>query len=122
VDHHFEPDRLTRRAFLEAARKRGASRAYLEYHWVHASVPRSRPRMAMACAQLPLVWARGRAHPLDSEGCPEWEIRWWLEFHKLRHYLSERKRPRNYHRRGLIKKAGLGSAAAGRRSLKAVAS
>lgn len=41
VEHHFDPARLTRRAMLDAARKMGASEAYVAYHWRHdeAKVP-----------------------------------------------------------------------------------
>jgi hypothetical protein len=37
VEHHCEPDRLLRPAYVESARKLGRSYAYIAYHWLHTT-------------------------------------------------------------------------------------
>ena len=43
VEHHFDPDRLTRTSLLALADKMGRSAAYVERHWMHYH--RSRPTL-----------------------------------------------------------------------------
>jgi hypothetical protein len=44
---------------------------------------------------------------------PHWELYLLKELHKRRHYLSERTRPRNYERHGLVKLRHAGGRPAG---------
>ena len=103
VEHHFDESRLSRASFLDSARKLGRSRAYWSHHWEHREVPG--PRRALALARLRLAKWRARRWRewRGGEGMPDWEMALLEESHFLRHYLTERKRPRNYARRGLVK-------------------
>jgi glycosyltransferase involved in cell wall biosynthesis len=103
VEHHFDESRLLRENFLDTAAKMGRSSAYWAHHWEHEEV--RRPRLKLARARLRLAkwrWQRG-AECQSPEGMPEWEM--WLvkDVHFHRQYLSERLRPRNYERHGLVK-------------------
>lgn len=106
VEHHFDESRLLRASFLDSARKMGRSTAYVAHHWKHEEV--RRPRVELALARLRLAkWRRQRRDECGGpEGMHEWEMVLLEKFYFLRHYLAERKRPRNYERRGLVKIAG----------------
>jgi hypothetical protein len=41
--------------------------------------------------------------PMDAEGCAPWEMSYVLTIEQCRHFLKERRRPRNYSKRGLIR-------------------
>jgi glycosyltransferase involved in cell wall biosynthesis len=103
VEHHFDESRLARASFLDTAFKMGRSSAYWAHHWEHEEIRRPRLELALARARLAkwrLVKGRESASP---EGMPHWELHLLKELHLRRHYLSERKRPRNYERHGLVK-------------------
>jgi glycosyltransferase involved in cell wall biosynthesis len=104
VEHHFDPDRLRRAAFVARAVYSGRSRAYLTYHWQHRHVKWPRLRYFKA-------WLRLRAYrafmkrncSAGDEGIelPEFDRVSGLHFYEQ--YLRERRRPRNYERHGLVK-------------------
>jgi glycosyltransferase involved in cell wall biosynthesis len=103
VEHHFDESRLARANFLDTALKMGRSSAYWAYHWEHERI--RRPRLALAVARARLAkWRllKGR-ESRSPEGMPHWELYLLKELHMRRHYLSERTRPRNYERHGLVK-------------------
>jgi glucosyl-dolichyl phosphate glucuronosyltransferase len=103
VEHHFDESRLLRASFLDSARKMGRSRAYWSYHWEHRELPS--PQRELALARLRLAkWRAWRWREWrGAEGMPDWEMALLEQTHFLRHYLAERKRPRKYTRRGLVK-------------------
>lgn len=103
VEHHFDESRLTRANFLDTAAKMGRSSAYWAHHWEHEGV--RRPRVELARARLRLAkWRWQRGHEgRGPEGMPEWEMVLLKQVHFYRQYLSERGRPRNYERHGLVK-------------------
>jgi glycosyltransferase involved in cell wall biosynthesis len=120
VVHHAGVSRLTRRAFLSAARRRGRSTAYLRYHWHHWTEAQFTHRKrrwevwrhpyAVLVKRWLHLWFWRITHPgawRRSEGIAPEEFAfvnlWW----QMRQYLVERKRPRNYERRGLVKRRGL---------------
>ena len=120
VAHHADASRLTRRAFLSAARRRGRSMAYLRYHWHHWTAAQFTHRKrrwelwrhpyAVLVKRWMHLWLWRLRHPGElrrSEGIVPEEFAfvnlWW----QMRQYLVERKRPRNYERRGLVKRRGL---------------
>ena len=41
--------------------------------------------------------------PMDAEGCAPWEMSYVLTIEKCRHFVKERRRPRNYSKRGLAR-------------------
>ena len=120
VVHHADASRLTRRAFLSAARRRGRSMAYIRYHWHHWTEAQFTHRKqgwevwrhpyAVLVKRWLHLWFWRMRHPGElrrSEGIVPEEFAlvnlWW----QMRQYLVERKRPRNYERHGLVKRRGL---------------
>lgn len=104
AEHHLHADRLTRSSFAVLARKLGASNAYISWHWAHDG-----PRFAAAALirAWAALWVRRVQHfPewVTSSTVPAWELQLLDTLHTRRHYLAERKRPRNYEKRGLVKR------------------
>ncbi len=104
VEHHFEPSRLLRSAWLHAARKRGRAQAYCGHHWEHWSSRWTRLRRILAAARLALHRRTHSASPND-EGCSERELNLEFQYALYCAHLCERQRPRNYSYRGLLKRA-----------------
>ena len=104
VEHHFDPSRLLREAFVARAIYSGRSRAYLTYHWQHRDIKWPVLRYLKA-------WLRLRAYGISRKGgssgrdegieLPEFDR--VSGFHFYKQYLQERRRPRNYERHGLVK-------------------
>lgn len=103
VEHHCEENRLLRSHILQSAVKSGKGQAYLLHHWHHTVV--SFPRIRLVWAMLKLVrrFVISRADTRLVEGCASWEVSLTQEIARLRHYLVESRRPRNYAKRGLVK-------------------
>jgi glycosyltransferase involved in cell wall biosynthesis len=103
VEHHCDEARLLRTSFLDAAAKQGRSQAYLLHHWRHQRV--AFPIGWLALLQLKLARRRitSGSDAAQIEGCAQWEIALAMERAFYRHYLVERRRPRNYERFGLVK-------------------
>jgi glycosyltransferase involved in cell wall biosynthesis len=103
VEHHFEPTRLLRDAWIEAARKRGRSQAYRGHHWEHWGSRSLQPRLLLAYLRLQ-YWRLRHRGTTSLEGAPAQELK--LEFNcaLLRAHLGEKLRPRNYSWRGLTKR------------------
>lgn len=103
VEHHFDESRLSRRGFLESAKKKGRSSAYVAHHWRHIAI--RAPYLRLAGASLRLIKARvkRRKECLLSEGVPEWEMERVEGVYFYEQYLVERIRPRNYAKHGLVK-------------------
>jgi glucosyl-dolichyl phosphate glucuronosyltransferase len=106
VEHHPDPRRLRRTAWLDYAERAGKVKAYTDYHWHHRE-PRVRAhREAFAKAKL---WRRRLLHrheEVNEEGCPHWEMSLLSELSYYRHLRVEARRPRNYERHGLVKLRG----------------
>ena len=105
VVHHFQPDRLTRTSLLEAARKRGETKAYVLYHWEHRAIIAPAAQMARKRLQVSL-WRRHHPHEsAAAEGLPTGEMYNLEAYHCYRHYLIERRKPRLYDKHGLRKRS-----------------
>jgi len=106
VEHHFDESRLTRRSLLLAAQKGAYSDAYMRHHWLHESYPD--PERALRHALLRLAYFRMLRWNdwRRNDRCTDWEIGGVKSIWAYRHYLTERRRPRNYERKGLCKIAG----------------
>lgn len=95
VEHHFEENRLRRAHWLAAARSMGRSDAYLAYHWEGAEWMRPWQSL-VSTAVRQAAWFMTR-------GVPERLLKATRHLHASLHYLREKRRPRNYDRRGLVK-------------------
>jgi hypothetical protein len=104
VMHQPETSRLTRGGWLHEARKHGRSEAYLRYHWEHADIrfPWLSELYYLFKLQVRRLFQRPR--PVESEGCPLWEMSYVLSIEMCRQFRTERRRPRNYARHGLTKR------------------
>jgi len=103
VVHQPDKSRLARQAWLHAARLRAQSEAYVLHHWEHVEVKGAALKWLWLLTKLRLRSLLQPIPPLSSEGCPRWE---WSHVYDLtfyRQYCIERRRPRNYARRGLEK-------------------
>lgn len=120
VVHHFAPERLTRRAFLRAARSRGRSLSYIHYHWHHRpatdwthrtaawQVWRT-PHVLLALRYLRL-WLWRLRHPgawLRREGVSKQEFYHVISIHRMRQFLRDRHRPPNYDPGDPVKRRGV---------------
>jgi glucosyl-dolichyl phosphate glucuronosyltransferase len=104
VEHHFDPTRLRRDAFVARAVYGGRSRAYLTYHWQHGNIKWPLLRYFKAWLRLSTYRAltkRGSSPHAEGIELPEFDRVCGLHFY--RQYLRERQRPRNYERHGLVK-------------------
>jgi hypothetical protein len=111
VVHQPDKSRLTRRAWLEAARLRARSEAYVLHHWKHGEIKGIALKWLWFLSKLRLRSLLQPPPPLNSEGCLRWEWSYVYNLTFYRHYSIERRRPRNYARRGLEKLALSGLAA-----------
>jgi GT2 family glycosyltransferase len=103
VVHHLDASRLRRSAWLDTARKRGPTRAYLVHHWRHGVL--YFPRLCWLALAAKLFLRRIIQPPgaLHDEGCPLWEMGYVRGMAQYRQFLVERRRPRNYELHGLVK-------------------
>ncbi len=103
VEHHFDPSRLSRKAFLERAEGEGRCEAYVSWHWRHDH--HSRPALRAKWLKTKLALKRvltGRSY-IKPEGMDLWEIgliRWAAFFNQ---YAIEQCRPHAYSQYGLRK-------------------
>jgi glucosyl-dolichyl phosphate glucuronosyltransferase len=113
VLHQFDVSRLLRICWIESARTRGRSDAYLDYHWKHADI--KNPRLVWLYFWIKL-WVGRFLHPppnLEDEGCPQWEMGYIWRMERCRQFCLDRQHPRNYSRRGLTKLEHAQNASAG---------
>jgi GT2 family glycosyltransferase len=104
VIHHPDQSRLVRSSWLSSGRKHGSSMAYLLHHWFHEAIPS--PRLLYYYFGLKLRLRR-MLQPqglFESEGAAPWEMSYICEMEKCRQFTIERRRPRNYSKRGLCKR------------------
>jgi glucosyl-dolichyl phosphate glucuronosyltransferase len=102
IEHHFEPHRLKRGSWLDAARRRGESHAYRGHHWEHWGCRLGRTRSLLAAAEL-ASWRMLNREKIGDEGCDEVELALAFDLAMLRGHVRESRRPRNYDRHGLVK-------------------
>jgi glycosyltransferase involved in cell wall biosynthesis len=95
VVHHFEESRLDRAHWLAAARSMGRCDAYIAHHWEGAEWRRAW-RGLLAAAARQAAWPLTRA-------VPESLLKATRHLHASLHFRRERRRPRNYTRRGLVR-------------------
>lgn len=116
VVHFPDPSRLTREALLTSAKRLGQARAHIAYHWQHE------PESAWRKIRLPYVnltvrliryAVRRVVHWRQcavQEGIARWEFAEVRNIYSVLQYLKERRRPRNYAKRGLRRLTSPGGA------------
>jgi len=103
VTHHPEESRLQRGQWLAVVERLGRTQAYIAHHWEHKLISNARLRCFFYWVKLHLRRLLQPPQGHGSEGCPAWEMSYVLEMERCRHFCFERRRPRNYSRRGLTK-------------------
>jgi GT2 family glycosyltransferase len=103
VEHHCDESRLLRSHCLESARKNGQSSAYLLHHWKYEDISFPIVRIALVYAKLARRCLISGKDTKCEEGCADWELSLTAELWRYRQFMIERRRPRNYERRGLVK-------------------
>jgi len=93
VEHHVQPEKATRAAFLRAARARGRSDAYIARHWEHRPAPTP---LAGLRARLRLAWEQARPHPADHATPDEIWLTKQAAYHEQ--FAVERRLPAKYPR------------------------
>jgi GT2 family glycosyltransferase len=104
VVHRPEQSRLQRGEWLKAACGRGRKTAYIRYHWKHEDIQAPRVKWFWYMLKLRLRRIVQPPPPLESEGCPTWETSYMQSIETCKHFCLERRRLRNYSRRGLEKR------------------
>lgn len=96
VEHHFDPSRLSRHAFLTHAQNQGRSNAYVAWHWNHAN--RTETTNHALNFRLRLAAKRIVRHRecTRSEGVACWEMDLTCGIAFADQLRIERRRPRAY--------------------------
>ena len=103
VVHWQDKSRLCRGEWLKSALQRGRSKAYCMYHWEHEDIRNLLLKRLWLWSKLRLRRTLQPLPALNSEGYSAWELSYVYHLSMCKHYCVERRRPRNYSRRGLIK-------------------
>lgn len=104
VEHHFDPDRLSRASLLAHAVKLGRSSAYVAWHWNHDSArgaTRDALHFRLRLAAKRLVRRRDWQR---TEGIAPWEMNLACGIAYADQLRTERARPRAYSRFGPVKR------------------
>lgn len=94
VEHHCDPDRLSRESYLEYAEKVGRSEAYIDYHWRQRTASSMRLYAGLARRYGALITKR-LTHYQDvrePEGIPPWEFRLLMNIYYRLQLLTEQMR------------------------------
>lgn len=105
VEHHFEPQRLTRAAFVKRALSEARSSAYVAWHWRHECDTESALTIAEYRLKLLVKRLLHGDFPAAGEGIPEWYLNLLMGIEYSRHLKMLRGQPRNYELRGLVKRS-----------------
>ena len=101
VEHHFEPARLLRAAWLRHGEASGKSAAMLRVHWERSPIPLARLWLSL---WLVAHWARrilSSSGGPETEGCSRADIRIAEQIAYYRYYQQIRNVPAKYEKFGL---------------------
>lgn len=103
VEHHFEDSRLQPGDFLKSAVSRGASDAYIDFHWEHKEIRRVRLKFWKLCfdSAFRRIMRQGRNN--SEEALTLDGIHLVKKYGYLRQFCRMSGHPRNYARHGLTK-------------------
>lgn len=110
VEHHFDPSRLKRSSWKQAAQKLGRSQAYIHYHWRHEQQTfpdgRMRPYLELVSlyAKMTLKRLLNVKDVVQEEGMASWESYYLRQISYIRQGIKERRRRRLYEKYGSEKK------------------
>jgi len=115
VVHHCEVERLSRAAYISAAKKFGRCNLYLDYHWRYTlakdwgQLTGRAPWVFLVKRSLRWFYWRvtRRQECQGPEGISHWEFYLIINIYKIKQFLKERRRPRLYDEFGLAKRGGL---------------
>jgi glucosyl-dolichyl phosphate glucuronosyltransferase len=103
--HRPDVSRLRRCDWIETARKKAREDAYIRYHWKYEDIRAPHVRWLWYALKLRLRRIFQRQPPLESEGIAGWEMSYVHSMETCRQFFVEQRRPRNYARHGLVKRA-----------------
>lgn len=104
VEHHVDPLRLSRTHMLDMARRFAHTRAYVDHHWEHKTVPLLALRRVKAWLRLGLWRALHPGHGRQAEGLTQAESTRLVGALYYGFLRDERRRPHAYERHGLRKR------------------
>ncbi len=106
VEHNFDPSRLSRPNMLEAARRMGRCKAYVNYHWHHQEPAAGWGELIRLQFLLGLrrLWHWRRCSNGDQP--PMWELKMLEKIELCRQTMRESARPRHYEEHGLVRMTG----------------
>jgi glycosyltransferase involved in cell wall biosynthesis len=102
VIHHFDRLRLKREEWISAARKHGASHAYVGHHWEHWSTHLLPFRLRRARSRL-ISFKKSLNYRLTEDGCSLDEIDCIYDYSLRYHHLIFSKESKLYKYHGLVK-------------------
>lgn len=105
VVHNPGVARLQRGEWLALSRKLGQQEAYLDYHWRHTDVLFPRLKRFWYGVKLSVRRVLQPPPPLANENCPAWESSYVRNLAMSDQFCIERRRARQYSRRGTVKRA-----------------
>lgn len=107
VEHHFQEDRLLPQPMRIRAERSGRETAYIMHHWSHEPVTFARRNLIRSLVKLVQIRRADRKEWPHHEGISPRELKAIEIYLFYRHYPTLKKLPRNYDRRGLVKKNGI---------------
>jgi glucosyl-dolichyl phosphate glucuronosyltransferase len=105
--HRPDVSRLRRCDWIDIARKKGREDAYIRYHWKYEDIRVPHAGWFWYALKLSLRRILQQQPSLQSEGIAAWEMSYVHSMETCRQFSVERRRLRNYSRRGLVKRDGL---------------
>ncbi len=105
VEHHFDPERMTRRSMCVATRRGAISDHYIAYHWLHQDIQHPRYRLARQLLRLWYYRLRRFREWWTHATMPGWEKGMMQEVASTRLYINHHGERRRYAKRGLVKLA-----------------
>lgn len=102
MEHHFQPSRLKRDSWLNAAQVLGKSHAYRGHHWEHWGLRFGRSRLLAASCKL-VAWRLRNSRKIQAEGCEEDELNLIYQEALIEYHLEVHRKPRKYEQNGLVK-------------------
>ena len=96
AEHHFDPARIQRHAWLSHGEMSGKSQAYVHHHWEHGGIMLPQLQLLFWQCALTLFRANQPAQSATAEGCHRCEIRIVQKISFIKQFLIERSRPWKY--------------------------